>query len=51
MAWYFLGSFSRICDGHPYPFYPEVPPPGVVIFLVLAKKFKEVQKELELFYV
>ena len=27
MAWYFLGYFSRISDGHPYPFYPEVPPP------------------------
>ena len=26
MAWYFLGQFSRISDGHPYPFYPEVPP-------------------------
>ena len=22
-----LGYFSRISDGHPYPFYPEVPPP------------------------
>ena len=21
----FLGQFSRISDGHPYPFYPEVP--------------------------
>ena len=29
MAWYFLGWFSRISDGHPYPFYPEVPPPPV----------------------
>ena len=27
MPWYFLGYFSRISDGHPYPFYPEVPPP------------------------
>ena len=27
MAWYFLRQFSRISDGHPYPFYPEVPPP------------------------
>ena len=27
MAWYFLGQFSRISDGHLYPFYPEVPPP------------------------
>ena len=22
----FLGWFSRISDGHPFPFYPEVPP-------------------------
>ena len=22
-----LGSFSRISDGHPYPFYLRVPPP------------------------
>ena len=27
MVWYFLGEFSTISDGHPYPFYPEVPPP------------------------
>ena len=27
MAWYYLEQFSRISDGHPYPFYPEVPPP------------------------
>ena len=27
MTWYFLEQFSRISDGHPYPFYPEVPPP------------------------
>ena len=25
MAWYFLGYFSGISGGHPYPFYPEVP--------------------------
>ena len=27
MAWYILGLFSRISDGHSYPFYPIVPPP------------------------
>ena len=29
MAWYFLGYFSRISDGHSKPFYPEVLPPGL----------------------
>ena len=28
MAWYFLGRFSWTSDGHPYPIYPEVVPPG-----------------------
>ena len=31
MVWYFLGYLFRISDGHLYPFYPEVPPPGILI--------------------
>ena len=27
MAWYILGLFSRISDGHSYPFYPDSTPP------------------------
>ena len=27
MAWYILGTFSWISDGHPYPFYPGSTPP------------------------
>ena len=26
MAWYFLGSFSWLSDGHPYPFLPRGTP-------------------------
>ena len=33
MAWYFLGYFSGISDGYPYPFYPEVTPQGFREFL------------------
>ena len=31
---YILGWLFRISDGHAYPFYPEVLPPGIVCMYV-----------------
>ena len=50
MAWYFLGLFSRISDGHSYPFYPEVPPRRKITMKLATsgKSFSKLQNEWQI---
>ena len=40
MALYFLGYFFRFSDGHPYPFYYEVPPGTFTRCVVINVQFE-----------
>ena len=45
----FLGYFSRISDGHPYPFYPKYPPGGGATSPLVLHVYKLVLNRFYLF--